>query len=105
MKLRTSAVLMVSCVAVAGCASPTVVDERKLGDEQLACEQLEQEIRLAQRYEEEARDERGVTGTNVAAALFFWPGLLVTAANTDEAIDAAQDRQEHLTEIHRARNC
>lgn len=104
MKLMKFAVVL-ALLGTTGCATPTVVDETQVGDERLTCDQIEQEIRLAQKFEQDARDERGVTGTNVAAALLFWPGLLATAANTDEAIDAAQDRQDHLRDIHRARNC
>ena len=105
MKTPTVLVLTVATIAAAGCASPTVVNETEVGDDRLSCAQLEQEMKVAQRYEEAARDERGVTGTNVAAALLFWPGLIATAANTDEAIDAAQERQDHLRELYRARNC
>lgn len=104
MKFITAAALS-ACLAAAACATPKVVDEQKVGDEALSCEQLAAEIEQAQRYEEEARDERGVTGTNVAAALFFWPALLVTASNTQDAIDAAEERQDHLAALLRARGC
>jgi hypothetical protein len=105
MKLWTAIFIAGITSAVFGCATPTVVDEQKVGDEALTCQQIEEEIRLAKQFEDEAREERGVTGTNVAAALFFWPALLVTAANVDEAVDAAEERQNYLREIHRSKNC
>ncbi len=46
-----------------------------------------------------------MTGTNVAAAILFVPGLAGTYMNTDEAIDAARDRQERLTDIHQKKGC
>lgn len=87
-----------------GCASPTVVTERQAGDENLSCDQLILAMREAQQFEEDARDERGVTGTNVAAAVFFWPGLLGTYANSADAIDAARDRQEYLNDLYTQKN-
>ena len=60
------------------------------------CNQLIAATEEAKRFEEDGREERTVTGTNVAAALFWWPGLVATYINTDDAIDAAKDRQEHL---------
>ena len=56
-----------------GCASPTVIQRQQVGDENLSCQQLVQAISEAKRFEDDARHERGATGTNVAAALFFWP--------------------------------
>jgi len=90
---------------IAGCASPTVVNERQAGDENLTCDQLISAMRETARFEEEAREDRGVTGTNVAAAVFFLPGLLGTYANTEEAINAAEDRQEYLNELYTLKNC
>ena len=92
-------------LALAGCATPMVVQVDQVGDEALACEQLKAAIADAGRFEREARQDRGVTGTNVAAAVFFWPALVGTYMNTDEAIEAARARQQHLTEIYRTRGC
>ncbi len=92
-------------LAAAGCATPTVVETRKLADDTLDCEQLKFEVAEANRYEKEARKERTVTGTNVAAALFFWPALLGTYANTEEAINAARERREHLLVLAKKRQC
>lgn len=90
---------------VAACASPEVVDERQVGDQDLSCAELEREIAAAQEFEEKARDERGATGTNVAAALLFAPALGATYMNTEEAIDAAEERQDHLLRIYDAKEC
>jgi len=87
------------------CANPDVVDVRKLGDEELSCEQIREEIYEAEKFEDKARDEKGVTGKNVAAALFFWPAMLVTYNNAGEAIEAAKDRKERLTRIGDKKGC
>lgn len=104
--IRVSNFLTASAIAlVYGCASPTVVQERQAGDQALSCDQLIQGIDEARDFERKARGERGATGTNVAAAVLFWPGLLATYANTGDAISAAQERQRHLTKIYDGKSC
>jgi hypothetical protein len=41
----------------------------------------------------------GATGTNTAAALFFWPGLFVTYSDANAAIKAADERKEYLSDL------
>ena len=91
--------------ALAGCATPTVVETRKAGDASLSCEQIKNEISEAERFEREARKERSVTGTNVAAAIFFWPALLGTYSNTEQAISAARDRKENMNKLADKNGC
>lgn len=102
--------LKFGCIAVAStllvaCATPTVVQSTKPNDHNLSCSQLQAEIAEAQEFEKKARDERKVTGKNVAAAVLFWPALLGTYSNTEEAINAAKDRQNNLTKIYQQKNC
>ena len=98
--------LVLSCVPlVAACANPEVVSERQAGDTSLSCEQISAEIEEASKFAERARDEKGVTGTNVAAGLLFWPALLVTYSNAEEAIDAAEDREDRLYQLADQKGC
>ena len=92
-------------ILLAACASPTVVDTRKAGDSQLTCEQIKLEIAEADRFEKEARKERTATGTNVAAAIFFWPALLGTYSNTEQAINAAKERKDNLFKLADSKEC
>jgi hypothetical protein len=101
-KLSSSIVLL---TLLSACASPEVVDERELGDENLSCSQIKQEIAEAENFEKQARKEKGVTGTNVAAAVFFWPAMLVTYSNAEEAIDAAENRKKRLVSIGETKGC
>ena len=88
-----------------GCASPTVVQERQVGDQNLSCTQLIAATEEAKDFEKRARGERKATGTNIAAAIFFWPGLIATYSNTEDAISASRERQNHLTKIYQEKNC
>jgi hypothetical protein len=71
----------------------------------MSCSQLKAAYAEAQDFEAKARKERGVTGTNVAAAIFFWPAMLGTYKNTEEAIEAAKDRQKHLEKLGAEKGC
>ena len=97
--------LSIGVFTLTGCATPEVIPEREVTDSQLSCAEIESEIKEAAEFEEKAREEKGVTGTNTAAAIFFWPALFATYANADDAIDAAQDRQDHLHRLYEKKDC
>ena len=88
-----------------GCASPTVVESKQSSDRMMSCGALKTAFVEAKDFENKARKERGVTGTNVAAAIFFWPAMLGTYKNTEDAIEAAKERQKHLELIAVEKKC
>ncbi|WBQ09070.1 hypothetical protein L2D01_09200 [Hyphomonadaceae bacterium ML37] len=90
---------------VSACATPRVVEAQQAGDRNLSCAEIMQQIDEARQFEEAARDDRSVNTTNVAAAVFFWPALVGTYMNTEEAIEAAQDRREHLNRLYENKGC
>ena len=69
---------------VTACASPEVVDTKQMGDTKLSCMQLISEIQEATEFERKAQKEKGVTGTNVAAA---------------------KERKEYLVELSTKKGC
>ena len=75
------------------------------GDNKLTCMQLVAEIQEATEFERKAQKEKGVTGTNVAAAVIFWPAIIGTYHNANEAIDAAKERKEYLVELSTKKGC
>jgi peptidoglycan hydrolase CwlO-like protein len=105
MKKIALTVSLLSVAIATGCASPTVVQTKQASDSNMTCEQLRSAYAEAQDFEAKARKERGVTGTNVAAAIFFWPAMIGTYKNTEEAIEAAQGRQKHLEKVGAEKNC
>ncbi len=86
------------------CASPTVVQTVKPGDMGLTCSQLQNEFSDAERFKKEADAEKGVTGGNVAR-LLFWPAIIGTTMNANEAIAAAENRKVHLTNVMMQNKC
>lgn len=105
--MKNSRFLIGACAIsmLAGCATPTVVERSRVQDYQLTCKQLESEIQIAEDYRRKAEKEKGVTGKNVAAALFFWPAMFGNAANAKEATEAAEDRKRHLLDLYHEKKC
>ncbi|MPW64773.1 hypothetical protein CPI40_07345 [Moraxella catarrhalis] len=105
MKLKAIATLGALALLLQACATPHVVQTKKITDNELTCSQIKSEIAEAEEFEKKARAERKVTGKNVAAALFFLPALIGTYSNTEEAINAAKERQALLTDLYSKKNC
>ncbi len=95
--------LIFFCVS---CASPTIVNVIGPNDNRLSCEELSNEIKLANKYADEAKEARKMDKPhNIGAILFFLPGYGVTMKNIDEAVMAAKERAAHLNKIKEEKNC
>lgn len=104
MKLNYFGLAAVTFV-LAGCATPTVTQVVKPGDTGLSCAQMQNEYSDVQRLKKEAESEKSVTGGNVVRALFFWPAVIGTSMNANEAIAAADNRSVHLSNLMSQKNC
>jgi hypothetical protein len=81
-------------------ATSPKVQVAQAGDNHLTKEQLLCEIDKLNDAERQVDSKRGVTGTNVAAALFFWPGLVYTHMDASEASRLIEQRRSHLTALY-----
>jgi hypothetical protein len=98
--------LTLSIVALlSGCAFPHVTQAVKPSDTALSCNQIDIEMVEAERFREDALKAKGVTGTNVAAVIFFWPAMFGTYSNANDAIAAADNRKAHLAKISTEKKC
>ena len=97
--------ILLSFFFLCSCATPTVVDIVKPGDEELSCGQLKNEIADLDAFIKEAEDEKGVTGGNAMRALVFPIGIWATYENANQAIDAANQREVYLVGIMQRKNC
>ncbi len=98
-------VVVAAIAALAGCATPTVTQVVKPGDTGLSCAQIQNEYSDVQRLKKEADAEKSVTGGNVVRAIFFWPAIIGTAMNANEAIAAADNRTVHLSNLMIQQKC
>ena len=88
------------------CATPHVVNVIGPNDNTLSCSQLDTEITIASKYKRDAKKEKGTgTPTNIGAILFWWPGLLATQMNANDAIRATDERINHLSRLKSKKNC
>ena len=99
------AVLGLSLALLNSCAKPTVVNIVLPEDEKLNCEKLENAVADAQEFRRKAIAVTGNTGKNQAAAILFWPALMMTYVNASEAIVAANERSVHLINVMQDKNC
>ena len=104
-KFQGILVLIVSVFLLYACAKPTVVNVVLPGDEKLNCEQLENAVAESQKIKRDAEYAKEGTGGNVARLLLFWPAWAQTLHNADVAIQAANDRNYHLLNIMKKKNC
>jgi len=98
-------ILVISFVLLISCAKPTVVNIVLPDDDKLNCEKLENAVADAQEFRRKAIAVTGNTGKNQAAAILFWPALMMTYVNASEAIVAANERSVHLINIMQDKNC
>lgn len=105
MDLQQIGLVTTLATVLSGCATPHVVRAVQTADTSMTCRQLEMEMSEADRFRDAAQREKGVTGTNVAAVLFFWPAMIGTYSNANEAIAAADTRKAHLNGIYVQKKC
>ncbi len=105
MKNHLTKLTLISTLVLGACASPTVVQSVKPGDNALSCAQLQNEFVDAEKFRAEADKEKSVTGGNVLRAILFWPAILGTASNANEAIAAANSRKTYLATLMSQKNC
>jgi len=91
---------------LSSCASPKVINVIGPNDSSMNCKELSDEITKANKYFNEAQEQKKMDKShNVGAILFFLPGMGVTFANVEEASKAASDRAKHLSKIKEKKNC
>ena len=98
-------ILGLNLILLNSCAKPTVVNVTLPKDNELNCEKLEDALADAQAFREKAYRATGATVDNQLRGLLFWPALMMTYANAQEAIIAASERSVHLINIMQKKNC
>ena len=98
-------VICISLILLHSCAKPTVVNVVMPEDEKLNCELLENAVAETQKIKKDAEFAKEGTGGNVARMMLFWPAWAQTLHNADVAIQAANDRNYHLINIMKKKNC
>lgn len=96
---------LLSAVLASGCATSEKTQVVQAGDNSLNCSQIKDEIVKLDKANTEVDSKKGVTGTNVAAALFFWPALAYTYIDAKDANKAISERKSHLSKLSNEKGC
>jgi hypothetical protein len=96
---------LAATLIVAGCATSPKVQVVQPGDQKMDCAEISRELASLDDAQQEIDSKKGMTGTNVAAFLFWWPGLAYTYYDAGQATQAVNERRSHLTTLHNQGNC
>lgn len=100
-KIVQKTVLILTLASVlCGCATSHKIAPVQLGDNQLSKQELMCEMNKLEMAQQQVDSKKGVTGTNVAAALFWIPGLAYTYYDAGEATRLIEQRRAHLTSLY-----
>jgi hypothetical protein len=105
---KTAVTLFMVCIIssfITGCATSSKVMVNQVGDNKLTCDQIMAELEKMDQSEKEIESKKGATGTNVAAALLWLPGLAYTYYDAGQATEAINTRRANLIKLHNDKNC
>lgn len=105
MKKLIISALLVSLFAMGGCATTEKVQPVQLGDHELSCQQIQAEMTKLDDSQAKVEGNKGVNGTNVAAAVAWLPGLAYTYYDASKATEAISARRSHLVEMFENKSC
>ncbi|MDB5498764.1 MAG: hypothetical protein JWP28_2795 [Phenylobacterium sp.] len=92
-------------MAASGCATNEKIATSQLGDEKLSCQDIKSQDRKLDGVLEEAQHNKGVSGANVAAVLFFWPAAVGNYMDADKAEQLVNKRKAVLADLYKNQRC
>lgn len=104
MIVRTLVIGLLS-ILLAGCVSTRTISEKQIGDSQLGCAELADRVGELNALKAYSEKESGVSGKNVAAALFFWPAIIGNQMNAGDNIESINKRKTTLVGHYEERKC
>ncbi|GGL84305.1 hypothetical protein GCM10010840_22580 [Deinococcus aerolatus] len=93
-----------AALALSACA-PSYNPNAQKPDSELSCTEVKSELTRAQSARVEAGKNRGLSGQNVAWAIFFLPGVLANEYTNDQVQKAADERIAKLNQLYVAKGC
>lgn len=97
-------VLSVAVLTLAACA-PRYNPNAQKPDSDLSCTEIRGEISRAQSARDEAGMNRGLSGQNLAWAIFFLPGVAANEYTNDQVQKAADGRTAALNRVYTSKRC
>lgn len=103
--LEFLSVLLVCSLGLSACATSEKVIARQLSDASLSCADILAEQAKLDRIESVIEANKGLTATNIAAAVFWWPGLAFTYYDASLAEERANERRAWLKSLQTEQDC
>ena len=103
--LKNAVLIAITSGFLLGCATSQKIQVVQPGDQNLSCDAIKAEMAKLDKAEADIESKKGVTGTNVASALFWLPGLAYTYYDAGEATRLVNDRRSALTTLYNNKNC
>ena len=91
--------------SLTGCATSEKVQVSQISDRSLSCQKIKGEFDKLDKAQADIEGKKGVTETNVAAAVAWIPGLVYTYYDAGQATDKINERRSHLTDMFNAKQC
>ena len=98
-------VTSIAALLMLGCSTSQKVQVVQAGDQNLNCKELKAELVKLDQAQADIDSKKGLTGTNVASAVFWLPGLAYTFYDAGEANRLISDRRSTLTGHFNEKNC
>lgn len=100
-----SVLALVSAFTLSACATSEKVQVSQVGDHTMSCKELADEMVKLDTAQSNVDSKKGVTGTNVASAILWLPGLAYTYYDAGQATEKISERRSHLSEIFSEKHC
>lgn len=105
MKNYLLAAALIGSISISGCSTTEKVATVKPTDSKMTCAQIQQEFDDLEKVMKEARKNKGASGTNIAAAIFFWPAAVGNYLDADNAEELVEERRVRLVELSEDKGC
>ena len=92
-------------MALSACSTSEKVQAQQIGDRDMTCEEIVAENTKLDQAKVEIDSKRGATGTNVAAAIFWLPGLAYTYYDAGQADQLILERKAWLAQLFDEKGC
>ncbi len=103
--LKTVTALIVATTFVSGCVSPEVVTTTSVSDGTLTCAEIKTQLGQLDQIRAEAKKGKTASAENVAAAILFWPAVIGNNVNANNALEAANKRNDVLVALAQKKRC
>jgi len=102
-QIRRFLILLTLALCLGSCASSRKVEVVQSRDASLNCAELKQEFKRLDQVQADIVQNRG--SGNLAALIFWLPGVAFSEGDADRAMALVRERRDHLTRLYRDKGC